>query len=88
MSVSLDKTKIDSNAKATDTLLETLRNYHSKIDDEETRHMVIAALSEVIEDLEEPFDLLMRLANSVCYTRNMFQVNTNNHSSGQHDAID
>ncbi|KAK2596543.1 hypothetical protein N8I77_013429 [Diaporthe amygdali] len=59
---------IDSNAKATDTLLETLCNYHSKIDDEETRHMVIAALSKVIEDLEEPFDLLMRLANSANMT--------------------
>lgn len=66
MSVPSDKTKIENDTKATETLLETLRTYHSKIDDEETRHAVIAALSKVIEDLEEPFDLLMRLANSVC----------------------
>lgn len=65
MSVTFSKTKIETDAKATDTLLETLRSYHGKIDDEETRHTVIGALSKVIEDLEEPFDLLMRLANSV-----------------------
>ncbi|KAK7700141.1 hypothetical protein SLS64_011160 [Diaporthe eres] len=68
MSGSSDKTKMDSDAIATDTLLETLRTYHSKIDDEETRHAVIRALSKVIEDLEEPFDLLMRLANSADMT--------------------
>lgn len=67
MSGSSDKTKMDSDSIETDTLLETLRTYHSKIDHEETRHGVIRALSKVIEDLEEPFDLLMRLANSVCH---------------------
>lgn len=70
MSGSSDKTKMDSDAIATDTLLETLRTYHSKIDDEETRHAVIRSLMKVIEDLEEPFDLLMRLANSVCHVKN------------------
>lgn len=69
MSVQADKTKVDNNVQATDALLETLRGYHSKIDDEETRHAVIGALSKVIEDLEEPFDLLMRLANSVCHMK-------------------
>lgn len=70
MSVLSDKTTIENNTKATETLLETLRTYHSKIDDEETRHTVIRALSKVIEDLEEPFDLLTRLANSVCRINN------------------
>lgn len=88
MSVSSDKTKIDNDTKATETLLETLRTYHSKIDDEETRHAVIGALSKVIEDLEEPFDLLMRLANSVCHMTDPSQVKANNHHSGRHDAID
>ncbi|KAL1872726.1 hypothetical protein Daus18300_004272 [Diaporthe australafricana] len=68
MSTLFGKTKIDSDAKATDSLLESLRSYHGKIDDEETRHAVIGALSKVIEDLEEPFDLLMRLANSADMT--------------------
>lgn len=69
MSVASENTKIDNDAKATDTLLEALRTYHGKIDDEVTRHTVIGALSKVIEDLEEPFDLLMRLANSVRHMR-------------------
>lgn len=72
MSVPSDKTTIENNTKATETLLETLRTYHSKIDDEETRHTVIRALSKVIEDLEEPFDLLTRLANSVCRMNNPY----------------
>lgn len=74
MSTSFGKSKIDNDSKATDALLETLRTYHSKIDDEETRHAVIRALSEVIEDLEEPFDLLMRLANSVCHMKKAFSA--------------
>ena len=88
MSVAHDKTKINSDAKITDALLETLRGYHSKIDDEETRHTVIGALSKVIEDLEEPFDLLMRLANSVCHMKDSCQAKANDRRAGRHDAID
>lgn len=88
MSAPFDKTNIDNDAKATDTLLQTLRGYHSKIDDEETRHTVIRALSKVIEDLEEPFDLLMRLANSVCHMDHSLQTKANNQYAGRHDATD
>lgn len=88
MSVKSDNTKVDNNVEATDALLETLRGYHSKINDEETRHTVIGALSKVIEDLEEPFDLLMRLANSVCHMKDSSQAKANDRPAGRHDAID
>ena len=88
MSVQSNNIKSDIDAKATDALLENLRSYHSKIDDEETRHEVIRALSKVIEDLEEPFDLLMRLANSVCHMKVSIPAKADTHHSGRHDATD